>query len=428
MFAKVYLFTTYIYISGLLQADSDSLFGRLTSDIIHWRKFTPVILDFIKHVVVIFKNPRRYPREAVVIISAIALTLIILILFIAIIFSVKKQYELYRAARSVKRAIPKEELIKRATITGIILVVFLVMMNVGASQPTLCARCHATENSHAEWQKSTHRDVGCLSCHYEPGVFGYIIGNITGVEHLLAHFFKGDKLSGSTVSNSSCLQCHRDIFDRTVEDEREIRVRHKDLVTGGFTCVGCHPNVAHKAKTGKTFAMNSCTSCHNSKMASAKCNTCHQQDIAYKPGRTLTDWPKVKDIGITCTGCHNTDTTQRCVNCHGLSLPHTAEFKKHHPMQAEALNGLCYKCHWEKMTENRMCGCHSEGEIHGLPDKWYYEHRTVAKNNGAGCNCHGLNFCGRCHDNPQSIYPMGYAGGGGAGQAHGGWNTGMGFR
>ncbi len=420
MFVKLYFLTTYLYVAAA--TDNGSLPGRILDELLHWRKFTPVI----NKVIVILKNPRHYPREAVTIISVVILSFSIMILFIAIIFSVKKQYEIQRVSRSIKRAIPKEELVRRAAITGIMLVVLLAVVNIGASQPFLCTRCHAIEQSHAEWQKSTHRDVGCLSCHYEPGIFGYVIGNITGAEHVLAHFFKGDGLSGSIVSNSSCLQCHGDIFSRIVESKNGVRIRHKDLITGGFTCTSCHPDVAHKTKTGKTFAMNSCTGCHNGKTASAKCSTCHKQDIAYKASRTLEDWPKVKTIAVTCTGCHTPKETQKCINCHGLSLPHSAEFIKHHPMEAEALNGLCYKCHWTKMVENRMCGCHDVGEIHGLPDKWYFEHRVVAKKPGAGCNCHGISFCARCHDDAQKVYPMNYAGGGGAYQMQGGWNTGMG--
>ncbi|MCL6472431.1 MAG: NapC/NirT family cytochrome c [Firmicutes bacterium] len=425
MLAKLYLLATHLYISGFAQVDSESLFGRLTKYFSNWDKLKSTLVKLLNQVVLILRNPRRFPRESVIIISAIVLTLIVAILFILIIFSIKKQYEIHKAARSVNRAIPKEEIIRRFTIASISLIVFLAIVNVAASQPVLCAKCHSIEKSHAEWQKSTHKDVGCLSCHYEPGIFGYITGNITGAEHLIAYFFKGGEPSPAVVTNSSCLQCHNDIFNRTVKSKQEVMVRHKDLITGGFSCTGCHPDVAHKTQTAKLFAMNSCTGCHNNKIASAKCDTCHKQDIAYKENRMLDDWPKVKTIRITCTGCHQPATTQGCVKCHGLTLPHSAEFKKHHPMQAEKLNGLCYKCHWESMSENRMCGCHSEGEIHGLPDKWYYEHQKVAKSNGAGCNCHALDFCGRCHDNPEKVYPMGYAGGEGAFSMHSGWNTGM---
>jgi len=421
---KLGLLGAYIYIAATTQ--SDSLLGRLANDVANWKKYMPLIKSLLGQVKTIFRNPRRYPRESVIVISAVILTFLVIMLLVMTVLSLKRQYKIYKASRRVRKKLPREEVIKRLSITGGVLAVVMLAIAIGSSQPAFCSRCHSIETHYATWQKSAHKDsTSCLSCHYEPGVFGFLIGNVHGAQNLLAHFVKGDDIPRAIVSNAACLQCHRDIYSRTITDEREIKVRHKDLLSGGLICTNCHPDVAHSVKANRTFAMNSCVTCHNNKTASSKCSSCHKQDIAYKPDRTLDDWPKVKDVGLTCTGCHKPVTTQRCVNCHGLSLPHAAQFRKHHPMEAETRNGLCYKCHWQKMTENRMCGCHDPGEIHGNTENWYYGHRAVAKKNGAGCNCHGLSFCARCHDDADKVYPSGYAGGGGANQMHGGWNTGM---
>jgi len=417
--------STYVYVA--IVAQGDSLLERLLYDAVHWRKFIPIAMNFIDQLKVIFKNPRRYPREAVTIIATVIISFLLIVLLVALVMSAKRQFAIYRASRRVKKKLPREEVIRRLTMTGIAFVVFVAALTITTAQPQFCVRCHEIEKSHAEWEKSAHKDVGCLSCHHEPGLFGYMIGVSEGADNLLTHFLYEERMTRAVVSNDSCLKCHGNVFNQTVSNDREIRIRHKDLVTGGMVCTNCHAGIAHETKTGKVFAMNRCVSCHNGRTAKTDCKSCHQQDIAYKPGQNLDDWPKVKSLGLTCVGCHKVETDQGCVNCHGLVLPHPAEFKRKHAMESEKSNGaLCYKCHWDsKMSENRMCGCHDEGSIHGKPEGWYFRHRELARNNGAGCNCHGLSFCQRCHDDPTKVYPLGYAGGAGANQMHGGWHTGM---
>ncbi|MDI6817089.1 MAG: cytochrome c3 family protein [Actinomycetota bacterium] len=414
---------TYIYLSGLMRVDS--LFERLLHDVLRWRDYVPLILKFLDQVQVIFKNPRKYPREAVVIIAAILLTLIVLMMLVLLFFTIRNQIRIRKAYKRIRKKVPREVLIKRYIIGGAAGVVLLLALTIGTAQPKSCTRCHSLEKSFSSWEKSVHKDTGCLKCHYEPGVFGYVEGNISGAENLLAHFFKGSGLPRARVSNNACLRCHNDVFNRMVIGEREIRVQHKDLINDGINCTNCHPDIAHEAKGKKAFAMNSCLECHDNKRASADCRTCHIQDIGYKAVRELDDWPKVKTIRITCNGCHKVSTTDACIKCHGLELPHSEIFQQKHAMRAETTKGvLCYKCHWETMTGKRMCGCHSDaGEIHGAPEDWYFKHRATAKGNGAGCNCHAASFCGRCHDDPKNVYPN-YAGSGGEAM-HGGWHTGM---
>ncbi|MBS3908463.1 MAG: NapC/NirT family cytochrome c [Actinobacteria bacterium] len=413
----------HIYLSVPMRAES--LFERLLHDALRWRDYIPIIIKFAEQLQVIFQNPRRYPREAVVIIAAILLTLIVVMLLVLLFFAARNQIRIRRAYRSIRKKVPREVLVKRYIIGGAAVIILLLAMTVGTAQPKSCIRCHTLEKSYSSWTKSVHKDTGCLKCHYKPGIFGYVEGNINGAENVLAHFFKGVETPRARVSNNACLRCHNDILSRMVIGDREIKMQHKDLIGGGINCTNCHPDIAHKPKGKKIFAMNSCLGCHDNKVASADCRTCHTQDIGYKAVRAVDDLPKVKTIRITCTGCHKVSTTEGCIKCHGVELPHSAIFQQKHAMQAETTQGiLCYKCHWERMDGKRMCGCHNAtGEIHGETEAWYYAHRALAKNNGAGCNCHGLTFCARCHDDPKSVYPN-YAGGSGE-MMHGGWHIGM---
>lgn len=418
-------FATYLYVVAVVEGDS--LFSKLLNDAVHWRQYIPLLQKAFEEVKVYFKNPRRYSREVVVIISVVILTFLLIMLLVLIVLSLKKQYAIRKASRSVRKRLPPEEVVRRAVIAGSIFGVIAIVIAAGSAQPTFCARCHETQKSFDQWENSKHKTVGCLNCHYEPGILGYTIGNMAGAENIVAHFLKGGQIERATVSNRSCLKCHSDVYERTVVDpEREIKVRHKDIIAGGLACTSCHERTAHGTNTGATFAMNVCTSCHDGKRASAKCNTCHKEDIAYRASRTLDDWPKQKGLRVTCTGCHKPATTENCIRCHGLELPHAGQFVQKHAMEAEKSAGnLCYKCHWERMAQKRMCGCHNpEGDIHGSPESWYIAHRSLAKNNGMACNCHGLPFCARCHDNAGAVYPGG-PNSGSANQMHGGWKTGM---
>lgn len=416
-----------IYITGLITADS--LFEKYVKSLADYGRILQNAYKLLDRAELVFRNPKRFSREVVVLIAAVFLVFLILLLVIIAILAIKKQLAVRKTYRSIGRKVTREELIKALTISGSLLLIITAFMTVGVSQPSLCERCHSMGESYATWEKSSHKRIGCIKCHYEPGIIGYTLGTINGADNLLAHVFKDLESPKAVIANNVCLQCHSDIDRGIVMGEREIKVRHKDFLAGGVSCTTCHVDVAHGAKSSKTFAMNDCISCHDGKKAKSDCETCHVQDIAYDPHQTLDDWPKVEFIGQTCVGCHGDTTTQRCINCHGLELPHSEEFRKHHPMKAEPSNGnVCYKCHWSKgMSDRRMCGCHeNEGSIHGSPDKWYYGHREVAKINGAGCNCHRPNFCGRCHDeNAEKVYPSNYAGGSSTNDAGGGGSSGI---
>jgi hypothetical protein len=424
---QLQLLATNLYVTYIAAVSDDSLFSRLFGDLTNWRRNKKLLATALENTKTYFSNPRRYSREVVTIIAAIILSLLVVALLVMVFLSIKRQYAIRRAAKRVRRKLSKEEITRRTVTTCSILGIILILLTVGTAQPSLCARCHETQKSVSEWETSSHKTVGCLSCHYEPGLIGYALGTTNGVSNMLTHFIDANPPVQGAVTNSSCLRCHDDIFNRIVVDEREIRVRHKDLITGGLACTSCHAQVAHKTETGDTFAMNICVGCHTntSKTASSKCSTCHQQDIAYKPGRTLDDWPKQKGLGVTCTGCHKQATTASCVRCHGLELPHSAEFRKKHAMRAAETKGeLCFKCHWNsKMSQRRMCGCHdAQGEIHPAPEIWYYQHQSEARINGISCNCHATTFCARCHDDAKAVYPKGSTG---DDQMHGGWQTGF---
>jgi nitrate/TMAO reductase-like tetraheme cytochrome c subunit len=392
-------------------ARSDSLFRRYLNKLLD---YTAVLGDFrtiFDHIGTIFQNPRNYSRELVILIAILFLIFLLILLLAMLVLALKRQLRIRKTYGAVTVKITKKQFVRFSFFAFISLTALAAIFAASVSTPSMCGQCHVINKPYNQWRVSTHKSITCTGCHYEPGIYGYISGSFHGSENLIAFIFKAPSTLQSTVLNKTCLNCHYDVKRKSLTGERQILVKHKEIIQAGLSCVECHGSVAHKQKSEKTFVMNICIRCHNGDKASAKCTTCHQKDIAYKPHTTLDDWPKVKNARIICAGCHTTKTDRSCITCHEVELPHPDEFRRTHAMQAEAKKDLCYKCHWKTMPKKEMCACHKEGNVHGNPEKWYFKHRKTARINGIGCNCHTPAYCGRCHNDPNSIYPSGYTSG-----------------
>lgn len=115
--------------------------------------------------------------------------------------------------------------------------------------------------------------------------------------------------------------------------------------------------------------------------------------------------PKVESI-FYCSTCH---TQQFCLNCHGMEMPHPAEFKEPkdrkdpagHPAVSKAKPEKCQMCHGKTTV---FCDtCH-----HGTKVGWTYDPKVpwtqkqhpkaVAKAGVTSCtSCHAVKFCVDCH-------------------------------
>jgi nitrate/TMAO reductase-like tetraheme cytochrome c subunit len=363
------------------------------------------------HIGQIFRNPKSYAKELVILIAVLFLIFLLILLAVMILLALKRQYLLWKAyndlnVKPTKKQLARFLLLSLISITGI-----FALAAAGVSSPPLCGKCHVVKKAYEQWQNSVHKAVSCTGCHFEPGIFGYASGTLRGSENLLAFVFKPPIPLQADITNDTCLNCHQNIKTEAVSGERQISVKHKEIINAGFLCTDCHNSVAHEKTLGKPFTMSLCIKCHNEEKASSKCITCHQKDIAYKPHVTLDDWPKVKNARIICTGCHSAKIDQSCIKCHEVELPHPDKFRKDHARLAEKNKSLCYKCHSKTMATKEMCSCHEDGNTHGNVSKWYVKHRSLARINGVGCNCHSPKYCSRCHDNPDSVYPHRSAGG-----------------
>jgi len=106
--------------------------------------------------------------------------------------------------------------------------------------------------------------------------------------------------------------------------------------------------------------------------------------------------PKADAINY-CSTCH---ARSFCTDCHGLPMPHPADFQKGHGKLGNANPKVCAKCHGNATT---FCNeCH-----HGASLKWKYQtatpwlkqHPAAVQSVGASAcfECHSPTYCANCH-------------------------------
>ncbi len=124
--------------------------------------------------------------------------------------------------------------------------------------------------------------------------------------------------------------------------------------------------------------------------------------------------PKVESI-FYCDTCHKSTF---CTNCHGMDMPHPAEFKEPkdpkdaagHPAVSKAKPEKCVLCHGANEKTAFCDSCH-----HGTKVGWEFDKtvpwtskqhpRAVAKSGVKSCtSCHPTKFCIDCHTG-RKVYP-----------------------
>lgn len=105
---------------------------------------------------------------------------------------------------------------------------------------------------------------------------------------------------------------------------------------------------------------------------------------------------KVESIN-ECSTCHS---TAFCSDCHGLPMPHPANFLEGHDELGKSKPKVCSNCHG---SADKFCDeCHHgealDVEYDGSKN-WIREHpKTVSAVGAAACfKCHTATYCAKCH-------------------------------
>lgn len=342
----------------------------------------------------VLTNPRENPQETVILVGILIVITLILVIFSLFLISAKASPTKVR-----KKASQRTKWIKWITAIGllIILVGVSVFGLIYSSNPNYCNLCHVMRGEYQSWHKSTHSQVTCLSCHQKSGPIGWSEAKIRTLREAVLNVTKNyPQPITAQIKNLSCLKCHNKILKESIT-VNTIKMSHKEPINEGYHCTDCHNTVAHGNKVPQPQypIMNSCIECHNGKNVSADCNLCHTKDIGEKPSTKISNYPLVHlPPPSDCRGCHD---IQKCTACHGVEMPHPADFPKpenHASLAAFEKKNVCYRCHEETTCND----CH---RFPGHSANWRKEHGPKAsgqfKEGCLRCHTRSEDFCGLCH-------------------------------
>ncbi len=235
-----------------------------------------------------------------------------------------------------------------------------------SSNPHFCGTCHNMGTYFANWKSSKHASaqVSCASCHYDPGLSGYLRAKIKGTSQLVQTLTdSAARKPVAQVSNETCLRsgCHstdqlaHPVMLRTIRFEHR---GHLGVLARGpqLRCTSCHTSV--DPDTHFAVDTNTCFTCHfhgalTNTTTAAGCVSCH----ALPQGKVAFDH--------VAAGVKPQDAA--CANCHERVVAGTAAVE---PRQ-------CRHCHIERAGQLMTA---SIGDIHA-------RHVT---GKGIGCDwCHG---------------------------------------
>ena len=289
-------------------------------------------------------------------------------------------------------------------------------------QPDFCRSCHIMEPYYQAWHNSTHRDIPCGDCHFEPGWESTIRGKFEASSQAVKYITNtyGSK-PHAEVRDASCLRagCHE---HRLLEGKVQwpIHTQSGNPITIQFD----HTPHIQELRRGKKLR---CVSCH-SQMVQGKhivvtldtCFLCHFKGLEH--GRD-------EDVLGGCTSCHSAPKSEirlatgvfnhsdyvdrgvKCADCHSDSIsgdgdvPRQLCWNCHNQPQQIARYGQPSVMHQIHVTDNKVecASCHVQIEHHltaGVP------RTTQALGEGLMLDHGGA--CGECHDlthaGPDELY------------------------
>ncbi|MFH1422752.1 MAG: hypothetical protein ABIH42_08595 [Planctomycetota bacterium] len=228
-----------------------------------------------------------------------------------------------------------------------------------AEQPKFCTMCHNMSPAYKTYEESSHAGVACGECHNEPGVKGFVKGEVYAPikeSWLYAAQEYGKKPMVVHLKNSSCLreECHKKkrlleedfIYEKLVFNHK----KHLELTHGGkeLHCTACHTGSKEKHMA---IDNNVCSICHfNSKYESTRnltCESCHIIRPALEGNNEILHRDKVDALKRPCLDCHEIKkeealvTHYNCDKCHKefMEITNSEEIHKQH-------NAVrCTECH-----------------------------------------------------------------------------------
>ena len=313
-----------------------------------------------------------------------------------------------KGPRYMIRAINWKSMLFYGSFGTMIALVFIFLYSLQlANFPGFCTKCHFMEPYAEAWQHSSHKNVNCVDCHYEPGLKPVIKGKINGLVSVIKYITHTYAVKpNSEINDASCLRsgCHDNmVLHSEITFKENIYFNHyhhlKNLRRGKqLRCTTCHSQIVQGEHITVTDSI---------------CFTCHFK------GRNK------KGVGIgRCMICH--DNPKEPVLYHGVEFDHRS-FMEGKP------ETLCIDCHAGVTEGNgevpmeRCFSCHMDRNPDlSDPEFLHLEHITRKKVECFECHLdikHGVRSmseqikweCNECHKSSHTIAEKMYLGIGGKG-------------
>lgn len=350
--------------------------------------------------------------------------------------------------------------------TGVVVLAVAVLMVVAigvTSTYWFCANgCHRVQDDTiTAYDASSHANVSCMACHMpvgaDPVTFVFHKAEALGELYLtVTNSFElplnGHSKLALEMESGQCTQCHSS--NRAFTPSRGIVIDHGIHAENDIACTVCHNRVAHPENFelalegnrphGDFMTMTACFRCHSQEVGNppGACAACHPEDFEFKPashlqpgfydkggdssghatlakqpggstgitgaGETASAPPSDKGSGARmaqldeidyCGTCH---APAFCTGCHGMQMPHPADFAGGHGKAGKATPEVCANCHSEGTGSvagsAEFCNqCHHE--VSDPARSWISQHFEVVQDTGAkSCfECHESTYCAACH-------------------------------
>jgi hypothetical protein len=309
--------------------------------------------------------------------------------------------------------------------------------------PAFCGKnCHIMRPYYDSWYTSSHNDVRCVECHYEPGLIGHIKGKANGLLQFYSYETTVEEYSGklyAKVMDNNCLICHEKRILSSDVNFNGINFSHKNHYLEpkrgiSLTCTSCHSMLVIGMKEHQSVTDPSCNQCHPNiaqndvghiVVTTSTCFTCHFRDVPGNtsisgcpschgpPKETLHNYTNFNhtnhlERGYNCMTCHTNISTSandivpksKCYSCHNIKerVDKYDDFSFIHKNHVTNNKIACYNCHSEvkhtpELKQNLCSNCHQAEH----PSDWLKTHKTQVLIGKVCSDCHQPKFCSDCH-------------------------------
>lgn len=291
---------------------------------------------------------------------------------------------------------------RRVALAALLVLLALIGLTAVGSAPGVCSACHAMRPAAQGLEAGPHSGIACYTCHLDSGAWSWASFKARELGSMYPAALVGRGLSGADdgVADAGCTSCHDNVRTGVLKG-KGTRIKHQTCSVGR-RCVDCHGSESHGkgARWARQPFMDDCVRCHLKSNATVECDTCHAEKstaerLAAGPWQVThgPQWRTTHAMGDLqlCVTCH---PSSKCVQCHGVPLPHPVDFGRTHGEQAKAEGAKCADCH----DRTSFCdACHKTAMPHSAT--FLSEHSKVAKSRtDAAClQCHYDYDCAACH-------------------------------